>query len=55
MATVKIGPESTYSATQQVVRSLEDRLDLITNDEYPLLRTVGLGSGGSVDNKKYEK
>ena len=54
MATIKVGPESTYTATQQVVRSLEDHLDLIINDEYPFLRTIGLGSAGSVDNKKYE-
>jgi len=33
MATIKIGPESTYTGTQQVVRLLDDRLDLIVNDE----------------------
>jgi len=54
MATVKIGPESTYTGTQQVVRLLDDRLDLIVNDEYPFLRMIGLGSGGAVDNTKYE-
>jgi len=55
MATVKIGPESTYTGTQQVVRLLDDRLDLIVNDEYPFLRMIGLGSGGAVDNTKYKK
>lgn len=55
MPTTKVGPESTYTGAQQVVRSLEDRLDLITNDSYPFLRTIGLGSAGAVDNKKYER
>jgi len=54
MTTFKHGPESTYTAAQIVVRSLEDRLELIDNEDYPFLRTIGLGTGGSVANTKYE-
>jgi len=54
MPTIRVGPESTFTGTQQVVRLLDDYLDLIVNDEYPLLRTIGLGGAGAVDNFKYE-
>lgn len=54
MATVNVGPETTYTGAMVAVRSLEDHLELIANDAYPLLRAVGFSSYGSVSNKKYE-
>lgn len=53
-ASVSVGAETTYTGNMIAVRELEDAITLISRDDYPLLRTIGFNSYGSVSNKKVE-
>lgn len=55
MATVQVGPESSYSANVIVVRQLENHIDNFSPNEFPLLTRIGMNSyPETLTNTKFE-